>query len=206
MNTIHPSFNQAEEATKKGAYEDALSLYAEAILAEPANPVYYSQRGVCHYHLKRFDEALADMNKAVELDPSYSYRYASRAYIKDAMGDVKGGIADYQKAIELDPEDAVSYNNLGLLEEKLGYIEASKKNFKKADELAKLLEETGIVTEKELMNSKAAKPQNIQKELDQKKEEKVQSSISEEIKGVFTKKDTFREFVSFIRNGFKTKE
>lgn len=206
MQSYSPEFLKAEELMKSASYDAALTLFNSAIEKEPKNPTYYSQRGVCFFHLKNLEAALADMNTSVKLDPEYSYRYASRAYIKDASGDVKGAIEDYTRATELDPEDAVSFNNLGLLEEKLGYIEASKKNFKKADELAKLLEETGIVTEEELMRSQAEKPQNIQKEIDAEEVENEESSMAREIGNVFTKKDSFREFLSFIKNGFKSKE
>ncbi|MFK7758049.1 MAG: tetratricopeptide repeat protein [Flavobacteriales bacterium] len=206
MENLSPQFLQAETLMKAGSYQAAFTLFSAAIKAEPNNPVYYSQRGVCYFHLKDLKSALKDMNKSVELDPDYSYRYASRAYIKDASGDVLGAIADYQKAVELDPEDAVSYNNLGLLEEKLGYMESSKKSFKKADDLAKMLEETGIVTERELLESVGEKPTNIQKEIDAESEEQTSSSLTQEIGNVFKKKDVFKEFVQFIKNGFKTKE
>jgi tetratricopeptide (TPR) repeat protein len=199
MESFSPEFIKAEELMKAQSYDEALKLLNSVIKSAPTNPVYVSQRGVCFYHLKDLKSALKDMNKSVDLDPAYSYRYASRAYMRDAMGDVKG-------ATELDPDDAVSFNNLGLLEEKLGYMESSKKSFKKADDLAKMLEETGIVTEEELMASQTEKPQNIQKEIDEGKEVVKETSMSQEIGNVFRKKDVFREFLSFVRNGFKAKE
>ena len=206
MESFSPEFIKAEELMKAQSYDEALKLFNSVIKSEPTNPVYVSQRGVCFYHLKDLKSALKDMNKSVDLDPTYSYRYASRAYMRDAMGDVKGAIEDYTRATELDPDDAVSFNNLGLLEEKLGYMESSKKSFKKADDLAKMLEETGIVTEEELMASQTEKPQNIQKEIDEGKEVVKETSMSQEIGNVFRKKDVFREFLSFVRNGFKAKE
>jgi len=199
----NPDFIKAEQLAKNEQFEEALTLYNQAVNSEPKNPRIYSQRGVCFFHLKQLENALKDMNRAVELDSEYSYRYASRAYIKDAMGDVKGAIEDYKKAIELDPDDAVSYNNLGLLEEKLGYIEASKKNFKKADDLAKMLEETGVVTESELMASEVTKPENIQKQIDKEKKQQKDASVVGEMKSVLTKKESFKEFIRFIKNGFK---
>lgn len=199
----HQHFTKAEELAKNGQFEEALSYYNQAVNSEPKNPHYYSQRGVCFFHLKRLEKSLEDMNTAVGLEPEYSYRYASRAYIRDAKGDVSGAVADYQKAIELDPSDAVAHNNLGLLEEKLGYIEASKKNFKKADDLAKLLENTGVVTEEELLASQAPPPENIQKIVDQEKEVKNDSNVVKEMKSVLTTKASFKEFISFIKNGFK---
>lgn len=206
MEALHPEFVKAEELMKLSKFEEAMELFNFVIKADSTNPIYFSQRGVCYYHLKDLNSALKDMNKSVELDPNYSYRYASRAYIKDAIGDVKGAVMDYQKATELDPEDAVSFNNLGLLEEKLGYIESSKNSFKKADKLAKLLEGTGVVTEEELKAANVEEPQNVQQELDDEKQEKKESSVVKEMGNVFKRKESFKEFIAFILNGFKTKE
>lgn len=184
----------AKEEIKKGNFQKAINALDKAIEKEPNNPIYYSERGVCHYHLELKKAALNDMNKAVELDPEYSYRYASRAYVRDGMGDTEGAISDYEIAIKLDPDDAVAHNNLGLLQEKLGYMQKSKANFEKADELAKLLEKSGIDYNNEL------KPTNIQKEIDEENKNLTTGKI---MLDVFKSKETFKEFWKFIKGGFK---
>lgn len=186
----------AKEEIKNNNFQKAVNALNKAIEQEPNNPIYYSDRGVCYFHLDMKKQSLSDMNKSVELDPEYSYRYASRAYIKDSMGDVKGAVEDYEIAVKLDPEDAVAHNNLGLLQEKLGYMQQSKASFEKADGLAKMLEENGIEYNNEL------KPRNIQKEID---EENKNLTTKRVIKDIFTSKETFKEFIQFIKNGFKRK-
>ena len=184
----------AKEEIKKNNFQKAVNALNKAIENEPNNPIYYSDRGVCYYHLEMKKQALIDMNKSVELDPDYSYRYSSRAFIKDSMGDVQGAVDDYEIAIKLDPDDAVAYNNLGMLQEKLGYMQKSKANFEKADGLAKMLEENGIEYNNEL------KPTNIQKEID---EENKNLTTKKVMLDIFKSKATFNEFVQFIKNGFK---
>lgn len=185
---------QAQEFIKKEAYSKALKLLNKAIAEQPNNPNYYSHRGVTYFHLDHKKESLADMNKSVELEPDYGYRYASRAYIKSTMGDLMGAIEDYTKATELDPEDSVSFNNLGLMQEKLGYEKKALENFEKADKLVDLLENTGVESEEKL------KPRNIQKEIEKERKEQTTGKV---LLDVFRKKETFREFIQFIKGGLK---
>ncbi len=189
-------YSQAQEAIAKEDYGKAVKLLSKAINEQPKNANYYSHRGVSKFHLNDKKGSLIDMNKSVELDPEYGYRYASRAYIKSTIGDIEGAINDYEKAVALDPEDSVSFNNLGMMQEKLGYDTKSKDSFKKADSLAKLMEENGISLQDEL------KPRNIQQEIN---EEKKDASTKKVLLDVFRDKNTFKEFLQFIKNGFKNK-
>ncbi len=199
--TVENIIKLAEKHAKEGENELALEFFSKAIQVLPTSADLYSQRGVILFHLKRSQESLDDMNKAVELQPDYSYRYSSRAYIKSVLGLVKDAILDYEKAIELDPEDTVAYNNLGLMQEKLGWEKMAKKNFKKADELDDILKANGI----------SAQPENYNEEKEDlpKKANKTPEPIvtkGDVIKNVFTKKNTFKEFINFVKSGFKIKE
>ena len=143
------------------------------------------------FHLDRKEDSLIDMNKAVDLEPNYSYRYSSRAYIKASLGMTEDAILDYKKCTELDPEDAISWNNMGLLEDQLGWNKKAGKTFKKADSLEKVLKDKDITLEKK---SKLPEPKP-----------EIPTSKKRIIKEVFTKKETFKEFVKFVRTGFKIK-
>lgn len=194
--TAEQFYQAAQEAIEKENFVRAVELLTKAIELAPSNANYYSHRGVCYFHLKEMDKSLADMDKSVELDPDYGYRYASRAYIKAAKGDLQAAVDDYQKAVDLDPEDSVSYNNLGLVQEKMGYESKARSNFEKADKLAELLEGTGVDS------SEKIEPRNIQQEINEEKKEQTFSKI---FKSVFTDKQTFKEFIQFIKRGFKSK-
>lgn len=178
------------EKIKKGKLAEAILFLDKAIEEEPTNAIYYSERGVCFLNIEQYGKALGDMNTSVKLDPDYSYRYASRGFVKDRMGDTKGGIADYEIAVKLDPEDSIAYNNLGLLQEKLGYQKSSKRNFAVADEIA-----DGEV--KEEQETKSSLPPITPNALETKK------TVFSIIKNVFTNSSTRKEFVTFIKNGFK---
>jgi len=190
---------QAKEKQKAKDYASALELYKMAELQDPYNADLLSDIGVVLFNLDRKKEALDYLDRAANLEPNNSYRYSSRAFIKGAMGDVLGGIEDYKKCIELDPDDAVAYNNLGMLEEQLGYKKQSEDSFKRADELAKLLSDNNITLESDT-EIKISESHFVDASSVKQDAPKTTFSV---IKHIFTSKQGFKEFVQFIKNGFK---
>jgi len=188
-------YQKALKEFKDRNLERSLQLFNKAIQQEPNNPDIYSDRGVLFYHLNDKIKALEDMNTSMSLDPEYSYRYSSRAYIKDWMGDTLGAVEDYKEAVRLDPQDAVAYNNLGLMEEKLGHKTKAKERFERADKLAAM--------EKTLMN-KLDELESVE-EIPLRETEESSPQRGKVIKNVLTKRSSFKEFVSFVKNGFKIK-
>lgn len=217
-NKLHEN---GHELLVAGKYEDSIVFFTDALLQSPDHPDIYSDRGVAYLHLKNREKCMADFNYAVQLQNEYSYRYSARAYAKDFFGDTEEAIKDYEIAIQLDPEDAVAYNNLGLLQEKLGYQQKAKDNFERADALAKqekklfaLIDEmegeenrtitknsnlesnTNIDIKSALENHEMIDPQII-------RERNI--STFQEFKQIFTSKMQFKEFMQFLKNGFRIK-
>ena len=199
------AYNKAMSFYRDKKLDEAMKWFAKAIEATPKNPDIFHDRGVCLFHMQRFEEALVDMDRSVELQPDYGYRYASRAYIRGAVKDLHGAIADYKKAVELDPEDAISYNNLGLLQEQLGYKQEAKDHYKLADELAKMLEDSQVESSgKSTSSFTRPQPENLQKEIEASREKNNSGQAHfREVLNVFTKKESFKEFLQFIKRGFK---
>lgn len=196
--TLEELIAQAQQFEKDENFQKAFDLFTEAIRLSPTSPDLFSWRGVVLFHLDKKEDALADMNKAVELQPDYSYRYSSRAYIKASLMLIDEAIADYKKCIELDPQDSIAYNNLGMMEEQKGWNQMAKKNFEKADELEGLLKANKIESGKEQRKNKGTIDNS------QKKDSKL--SKGRIFRDVFTKKETFKEFLHFIKSGFKIKD
>lgn len=207
INSYH---KRADEFMDQQKYDKALAAFNKALEKNPSHPVILSQRGVLFLHMNKKKRCMEDLDAALALEPDNSYRYASRAYAKDFFGDLNGAIADYEIAVKLDPEDAVAHNNLGLLLEKKGYQAKAEEKFSKADKLAKiekkifdqLDKDEGITKEETNEQPTPAAGEKLQpKKL--KKEETL--SGGKLFIQVFTKKAVFIEFISFIKNGFKTK-
>ena len=210
-------WNTANDLVKERKWDEALLAFERAFKDLSEHPDLVHDRAVCLFNLGRKKEALAELNRAVTLQPDYSYRYASRAYMRNALKDIHGAISDYKKAIELDPEDAISMNNLGMLEEQLGYTQEARERFQLADELNTIMTERGIsyqeerITLRELQErSEESSPsaQGAQTNEKTAEQEAVESSEKgnsklREMAKVFRSGESFREFLSFLRNGFK---
>jgi len=190
---------QADEALKKGNFEKSIELYSKALKESPYECNILSDRGVAYLHAKQKDKSLADFDRAVELQPDYSYRYASRAFARNNFGDIDGAILDYEKAVGLDPEDAVGQNNLGLLLEQKGYQKEADDRFKRADSLSEM--------EDELLDVIDDLEENHNLNIDFKKNEvrEEKTSTKSEFKKVFTSIIQFKEFMTFLKNGFRIK-
>ncbi len=202
VNSQHKKGNDLLDQQK---FEEAIKAFNEALKIAPEHPDILSHRGVCYLHMNRKKSCIDDLQKAKEIEPDNSYRYASMAYALDFFGDLDGAIALYEVAVKLDPDDAVAHNNLGLLLEKKGYADKAKRKFERADKLAKIekkifddLDEK--ISPESPTPSEGTTIQPKKLSADKKRSEK------EVIKDVFTKKSSFKEFLNFIKNGFKLKK
>ena len=198
---VNKAFENGEEKYKLRDFEGAVMDFTLALEKDPGNPEILYQRGMCYFHLKKKSLALLDLDEAVVAQPNYGFRYSSRAFMRDSFGDVVGAIKDYNEAIKLDPQDAVSYNNLGILEDKMGRRTISQGHYDQADSLLgvsgnermKEMTKQGTTINYDRPDSSLPKP-NV---------EIVQSSLWQEIVKVFTDKQTFKEFLKFVKSGFK---
>ena len=195
--SIDDIIKEAELKNNEENYEEAFVLYSKAIEVMPNDSDLYSIRGIILFNLGRKEEALIDLDKAVELEPNYSYRYSSRAYVKASLLMTNEAIADYKKCTELDPKDEIAFNNMGLLEDQLRWNKKTKNaeriQNKKADSLDTILKERGISAEKKKNSTTKPEP------------EPEPISKGKVVKDVFTKKESFKEFVNFVKSGFKLK-
>lgn len=197
--TIEKHYNQGKQHLKDRNLDSALVCFNAALEISPNQAHILCDRGVVYFHMKKFELSIIDMDNALQSEPNNPYRYSSRAYIRAAIGDVRGGIEDYKKAIQLDPNDAVAHNNLGLLEEKLGYESKAKFHFNKADELAEKDEFYanlyGKQTDKNVVETNQSKSDIIEENI----------GYWDLVFQVFKSKKTFKEFLIFLKNGFKLK-
>lgn len=201
MISSNPHYLSGRNKFEAQDYAGALTDYNKA-LEQEENPNVYSERAVVYYYLKQLDKSLDDMNHAAKLEPQNPYRYSSRAYIKDAMGDTEGAILDYQQAITLDPEDSIAHNNLGLLQEKLGYKEKAKKNYERADQLADVDKLLNKIRTEQRNESIERQQQQSASEITST-DERQELSIVALLRNTFMTKSGFKEYLAFIRNGFK---
>ncbi len=187
---------------KDGKLKESILIFTKALVAAPNHLDIISDRGVAYLHLKEEQKCFDDLNLAIELQPEYGFRYACRAFAKRSFGDLEGAIVDYEKAVNLDPDDSIAHNNLGLLLEEKGYKTAAEQRFKRADKLSKqedqLLSVINQIDQKENSENKNELPLYQEKEPIDPRPTK-----SNEFKKIFTSIKQFKEFMQFMRNGFR---
>jgi len=198
---------KADSCYSEKRFQDAVDVLLGIIEVESQIPDLHEKLGMSYFHLGKLNLCLEQLTKALLLDPNNPFRYASRAFVRNGLGDVDGAIEDYEKAIHLDPKDAIAHNNLGLLLEKKGFEKQAKSSFGKADNLAPDFFQNKLNNE---VNDQSNVEQNDQP-LIEKKETEISEKMTEvseiqTIKKVFTSKNVFLEFLSFIKNGFKLKK
>lgn len=200
INELH---QRADQELKSGNIAEAILLYDRLIAEFPGNPDLHSDRGVAHLHQKNVTACFFDLDLAVNLQSDYAFRYACRAFAKNHFGDLEGAIVDYEKAVELDPDDAVAHNNLGLLFEQKGYKDEAQVRFDQADRLSKMEDQLYHVIE-DIEDVK--EPQNPEKQsATESQETKENESTLQGMKKVISSRTEFRNFIKFIKNGFRIK-
>ena len=194
----------ADEHYKNGQFKvnqnqlhEAIVHFTKAISLDAKNPFYYIERSVCYLNMEQFELALTDMDMSVKIDPEYAYFYSLRGFLKIKMKDIEGGIKDYEKSLELDPKNEITYNNLGMALEQVGNIKRAQKVFQEGN---KILGYDPTKRETKVTENKLKESETGNIALNDKKESKSGTSIA---KDVFSKKSTFKEFIEFIKNGFK---
>lgn len=191
---MNREFAQGMSKVKENDFLSAIEFFSLSIESAPNYVEAYAERAVAYLNTDQFELSMFDMNKCIEFEPNNSYRYSCRAFLKSKMGDVEGAIADYEMAVKLDPEDAIAYNNLGLAQESKGHYKKAQKSFDQSNKLI------------------GYNPKRFDEEIPKEKPELNDLPIEEQkskqriIKSVITTKSGFKEFILFIKNGFKIKE
>lgn len=203
----NPEHKKAQDYIDAQKYDKALKAFNEALKKAPNHPDILSHRGVCYLHLNQKKNCLDDMLLSLKLQPDYSYRYASLAYVKDYFGDIDGAIEAYEKAVQLDPDDAVAHNNLGLLLEKKGYQQKAMRQFERADKLANIEQKFMNRLDELEGNEVYEAPHPPAGETLQPKKLEADKVVTRKqvYRSIFTDGKTFKEFILFIKSGFKLK-
>ncbi len=63
--------SQADDACKRGEFEQAIQKYSECIKEDPQNQVLFSNRSAAYVRSKKYDLALKDGVRAAELNNAW---------------------------------------------------------------------------------------------------------------------------------------
>lgn len=91
---------------KNNEFAAAVKHYSEAILRNPDEPKYYSNRAACYTKLTAFDLGLKDCDKCLELDPKFIKGWIRKGKILQGMQQPVKATEAYRKALDIDPTNS----------------------------------------------------------------------------------------------------
>jgi tetratricopeptide (TPR) repeat protein len=113
---------RAEVRIKLKDMSKALDDFNRAIQLEPANPYFYSHRGLFFYRTLNPDHAIEDLNTALKYVTNDTLRYSiitDRGSARTQKRDFKGAYEDYSTALRFDSNNIVTLTNMGAILDEL---------------------------------------------------------------------------------------
>ncbi|HEY4114634.1 MAG TPA: hypothetical protein VGM17_11305 [Rhizomicrobium sp.] len=99
--------------SRVGDTEGALADYNQGLTYDGSLGEGYVDRGAVYIALRRYDEALNDINKGIEMGAREPHiAYYDRAIVDEAMGNIRAAYEDYKKAVELQPDFTLASQQL----------------------------------------------------------------------------------------------
>jgi tetratricopeptide (TPR) repeat protein len=129
---------QADARYSDKDFAQALHLYEQVIVTDPANAWACSRIGAIYALKGELETAEAMFLKAIGLNATLAHAHSNLGNIYFARGDYEGALAKYQTAVKLDPDVSVFHENLHAAYKKLGKITEAVTAIKTANRLKRL--------------------------------------------------------------------
>ncbi|MDD9810403.1 MAG: FRG domain-containing protein [Gammaproteobacteria bacterium] len=130
------NFRAGNAAAQEGELNKAVGLYSKAVKNDRCYAEAYHGRAIAQFKLKKYEEALRDLDKAISLGPDKAAWYRNRGIVKHFLEKYDAAIGDLDKAIEIAPNEAILYWVRGYIYTKLD-AESARKDLQHAEKLAK---------------------------------------------------------------------
>ncbi|RRB02955.1 tetratricopeptide repeat protein [Larkinella rosea] len=126
---------EARKLMQQGKFREAIQPLNQAIDADGGNFEAFNSRGVAHYELKDYENALLDYEQAIQLKPDFYKPYYNRAKLKTARGETDPALKDYAEAIRRAPDSSDIYLDRGQLFATAGNLISAMSDFNQAIQL-----------------------------------------------------------------------
>jgi tetratricopeptide (TPR) repeat protein len=94
---------------------------------DPESAAFRNRMGACLLELKRYDEAIVEINKALEYNDRFPNAHFNRALIQESKNQWGLAMQDYRKELELFPESYPARFNLSRILRKGGDVESERR-------------------------------------------------------------------------------
>jgi len=142
---------EGNEAFTAGKWELALAKFSEAILLDPTDHVFFSNRSGTNLQLRRTRDAVADAEQCVQLNPSWAKGYSRLGAALLADTQAIAAKAAYEKGLRIEPANAAMLDGLAtsskaaVEEEERLKAEAAAEAAKEAPPVARVAPEDSVV-------------------------------------------------------------
>jgi tetratricopeptide (TPR) repeat protein len=92
----------------------------------------WHEKGINHFNLKQYQQAIADETQAITLDPNYFPAYSNRGLSYLVLGQYDLALADFDQVIALNPNNAWAYYGRALINEQLKQYDRALADFDQA--------------------------------------------------------------------------
>ena len=103
FRAIQDLLARAKVAADARRWDEATSIYQQAITASPESGFLYRDLAAVEQRAGQSANALEHYRKAIAIDPGDARSHASIAAILEGQGDVIGALAEYERARAIDP-------------------------------------------------------------------------------------------------------
>lgn len=118
--------NKGNDCVKANEFKKALAFYTEAIRTYKFDPIYFTNRALCHLKSKSFLDAIEDCSIAIQLDAKYVKAYYRRMQANEGLSNIYDALLDCEAALELEPTNKDAQRSQELLKEKLKRLAKAK--------------------------------------------------------------------------------
>ncbi|KAM8714338.1 hypothetical protein ACLKA7_014465 [Drosophila subpalustris] len=107
---------------KQADYERAIEAYTEAVEIYPYDPIYFTNRALCHIKLERYVNCIDDCEAAISLDKLCVKAYYRRMQANESLGNNMEALKDCTTVLTLDPKNFEAKRSLERINERLRKI------------------------------------------------------------------------------------
>jgi tetratricopeptide (TPR) repeat protein len=106
---------------------EAIALYEQASIIDPACAVAYKHRGTSYTRMGAFEKAIPEFEKAIDLDPNHASSYYNLGLLYIGMADYDNAVKNFSEALSIEPHySSALLNRASIYAQQRNFPEALK--------------------------------------------------------------------------------
>ncbi len=119
----------------QGKYNEALSHFQDALLADPNDFWSLNMLGLCHFQLGQYEAVIPSCTACIARRPKFDWPYLARGVAFGKLKQFSKAHQDIAKSLELKPQSYHAYLNRGVIHVFQKNYEAARADFERASQL-----------------------------------------------------------------------